>query len=270
MEGCDALVHAAASVYAPGSLQDLRAVNVEGTRNVLAAAAMAGVHRTVHVSTVAVYGDVSGPAAEDRGLGFPLAPGDLYAHTKREAEGVAEEFCGQNGLDIIILRPPAILGERDRRIIPRIVQLLRKRLVVLAGTGRNRLAMVYAGNAAAAIGDALAYPGSCEAFNVSEDVEITPRVLFEGLGRELDIRPYFVCVPGGVVRAGARLADVLGFGVPGAPGLSPFRAARLALDDNPYPGDKAKKILGWAPPFSMEEAFARIGKWLRKKDKAHE
>jgi nucleoside-diphosphate-sugar epimerase len=251
-------------------MEAIQAINVEGTRNVLAAAAMAGVRRAVHVSTVAVYGDVPGPAAENQSLRFPLEPGDLYALTKRQAEAVAEEFDGQNGLDVFILRPPAIYGERDRRIIPRLVKLLRKRLVVLAGTGRNRLAMVYAGNVASAIGNALVFPGSGEVFNVSEDVEITPRGMLERLGREVGIRPYFVCVPGGVVRAGAGVADVLGLRVPGTPGLSLARAARLAVDDNPYPGDKARKVLGWDPPFSLDEALARIGKWLREKDRAHD
>lgn len=101
--------------------------------------------------------------------------------------------------------------------------------------------------------------------NVTEDIEIIPRTLFRGLGRELGIRPYFVYVPGSMVLAGARLGEILRVGVRGTPGLYLSRAARLALDDYPYPADKARKTMGRNSPFSLEEALARTGSWLRER-----
>ena len=52
--GCDVVFHCA---WGGGSLEDSRRVNVEGTRNVVEAAARAGVRRVVHLSTMAVHGD---------------------------------------------------------------------------------------------------------------------------------------------------------------------------------------------------------------------
>ena len=61
MEGCSHVVHGAALVYADGTWPKVRAVNVDGTRNVLTAAATIGVGHAVHISSVAVYGSVDGP-----------------------------------------------------------------------------------------------------------------------------------------------------------------------------------------------------------------
>src|SRR5258708_14198242 len=50
-EGCEVIFHCAA--IGGGSLNDVRAVNVEGTRNVLHAAVRAGARRVIHLSAVA-------------------------------------------------------------------------------------------------------------------------------------------------------------------------------------------------------------------------
>src|SRR5262249_5177134 len=56
--GCDVVFHCA---WGGESMEDARRVNVEGTRHVLLAAAEAGVRRVVHLSTMAVHGDVLPP-----------------------------------------------------------------------------------------------------------------------------------------------------------------------------------------------------------------
>jgi len=270
MMGCEGLVHAAGEVYGGGNLESTRAVNVEGTRRILAGGAASGVRRAVHISTVAVYGQAHGPMAESSSWAPGLPARDVYAQTKREAEGVAGGFHGRDGLQLTILRPPAVFGERDRRFIPRVAKVLSMRLIFLMGSGQNRLALVYAGNVAEAVERALGGSGSGGIFNVTEDVPVTQRSLFSGLGRELGVRPYFVTVPGSFVRIGARVGDQLGLGIPGTEGLSLSRAADLSLNDNPYPAEKAREGLGWDPPYSLAEALSRTGRWLREKDAGHD
>ncbi|RMH23226.1 MAG: NAD-dependent epimerase/dehydratase family protein, partial [Gemmatimonadetes bacterium] len=68
MAGCEAVVHAAALVYGSTSWDEARAANVDATERVLAAAALAGAERAVHVSSVAVYGETRGAVDEDTPL----------------------------------------------------------------------------------------------------------------------------------------------------------------------------------------------------------
>jgi nucleoside-diphosphate-sugar epimerase len=203
-------------------------------------------------------------------LSFRIQSGDGYAITKREAEDTAGGFHGKGGLAVTILRPTALFGERDRRFIPMVVRVLKMRLVPLLGSGMNLLAVVYAGNAAEAVVKALDGSGAGDTFNISEDLLVTPRSLFEGLGHELGITPYFLPVPGSLVRTAAVLAGGLGLGVPGVRGLPLTRAVRLALGDNPYSAARGKTVLGWSPRYSLEEALIRTGTWLREKEEGHD
>ena len=84
MTGCDVVFHCA---WGGESLEDARRVNVEGTRNVLETAAEAGVRRVVHLSTMAVHGDVLPPELTED---FPMVTsGDAYGVSKAEGERVA-------------------------------------------------------------------------------------------------------------------------------------------------------------------------------------
>ncbi|MCB0022691.1 MAG: NAD-dependent epimerase/dehydratase family protein, partial [Caldilinea sp.] len=85
LQGCDAVIHLAALVSVPQSLQEpanTYHVNTTGTVGLLEAARQAGVRRAVLASTCAVYGDLPGRKSEDS-LVQPLVP---YAASKRMAE----------------------------------------------------------------------------------------------------------------------------------------------------------------------------------------
>jgi long-chain acyl-CoA synthetase len=110
---CGALVHCAASVSFGLELQDARAINVGGSRQVLALARRARAEgmldRFVHVSTAYVAGDTAGVFLEsqlDNGQGFR----NTYEQTKLEAElavgDALDELAG------VVVRPSIVVGER--------------------------------------------------------------------------------------------------------------------------------------------------------------
>src|SRR5207237_1260424 len=79
MRGVKQVFHVAGKIDFDGKhLDDMRAVNIEGTRNVLTAASEAGVDKIVHVSSVSTIGAVETPDRtlnEDdfgKGLGVDL------------------------------------------------------------------------------------------------------------------------------------------------------------------------------------------------------
>jgi thioester reductase-like protein len=110
---CGAIVHCAASVSFGLELAEARAINVGGTRQLLALARRAraegALERFVHVSTAYVSGDAAGVFLEsqrDVGQGFR----NTYERTKLEAElavaAALDELAG------VVVRPSIVVGER--------------------------------------------------------------------------------------------------------------------------------------------------------------
>lgn len=64
-KGCDAVIHLAAILEEDAGLQELRKVNVEGTKNVLEAAARQRAKKFIFLSSTGVYGDFKGQASEE-------------------------------------------------------------------------------------------------------------------------------------------------------------------------------------------------------------
>jgi nucleoside-diphosphate-sugar epimerase len=81
-----------------------REVIVQGTENVLNAAAKAGVKRVVHISSVAVYGAATGQIDEET-----KAP-EKTLTTYGDAKVASEEVCKRARVDVVILRPSVIYG----------------------------------------------------------------------------------------------------------------------------------------------------------------
>jgi nucleoside-diphosphate-sugar epimerase len=262
MADCTHLVHGAALVYADGHWPTVRAVNVDGTENVLRAGARAGVRCAVHLSSVAVYGTVDGEVNETASIERAIPEDDLYARSKREAELVARRVEAEEGLILAILRPSAVYGERDRLMIPAVADIVDRRLVPMFGSGENTLPIVYAGNVAEAIRLVLEAGEGGVTYDVGRDETLTQRQLFQWLAAGLGRQPSFVRIPAGVVRGAVALLSTLGVGTPGAKHLPLERVARLALGENPYPSLEIRRKLGWSPSETHQEALKRSGEWF--------
>lgn len=86
-------------------------VNVEGTRNALAAAQRAGVRRVVYTSTLAVNSDTEEQVV-DESYRFTGEHVSVYDRTKAEAHDIALDFVDQ-GLDVVIVQPGLVYGPGD-------------------------------------------------------------------------------------------------------------------------------------------------------------
>ncbi|WP_037680426.1 NAD(P)-dependent oxidoreductase [Streptomyces griseus] len=108
-------------------------VNVLGTAALMEEARAAGVGRTVHLSTAAVYG--RGP---HRGIDVDeVAPAPVSAASASRLE--AEAFALAAGA--VVLRPGLVLGEGDRWVVPGLAELVRRVPAVWDG-GRARISAV--------------------------------------------------------------------------------------------------------------------------------
>jgi dihydroflavonol-4-reductase len=138
---CTGLFHVAADyrLWVPDPAT-MYAINVDGTRHLLEAAASEGVSRVVYTSTVGTLGNPGDgtPGTEDT----PVHVGDMVGHYKRSkflAEGVALEFARQ-GLPLVVVNPSTPVGPWDSRPTPTgqiIMDFLKHRMPAYLETGLN-------------------------------------------------------------------------------------------------------------------------------------
>lgn len=104
-EGCEAIIHCA---HGGTTLQEQRAINVGGTRNVLDAARACGIRRVVHVSSVTVYGLPPGGGVDEASP--RVKTGDFYTDTKIEAEQAALDAFRRGGVPVVVVQPTVVYG----------------------------------------------------------------------------------------------------------------------------------------------------------------
>jgi dihydroflavonol-4-reductase len=145
MRGCDWCFHVAASYHL--WLKDygpMYAANVQGTRNVIEAAAKAGCSRIIYTSTVgcialprAINGSVTPTDETTAVCGTQMS--NHYKKSKWEAELVARELAKQ-GFPVVIVNPSAPIGSRDVKPTPTgqiIVDFLNRAMPAYLDTGLN-------------------------------------------------------------------------------------------------------------------------------------
>lgn len=116
LRGCDIVFHLAA-YYSPRpqDARQMHAVNVTGTRNVLEAAAAAGVERVVHTSTVGVVGRPADGSLPNEDTPFNLwRTGSEYVRSKWLGEAAAL-LWNRRGLAVVVVQPTAPVGAGDTR-----------------------------------------------------------------------------------------------------------------------------------------------------------
>jgi dihydroflavonol-4-reductase len=140
IKGCDEVYHVAADYrlwvvdHAP-----MYAINVEGTRNVIATAREAGVSRIVHTSTVGALGIPHGAAGREDSPVSVAAMVGPYKRSKFLAERVAED-AAHAGAPVVIVNPSTPVGPLDYKPTPTgrmIVDFLNRRMPAYLDTGLN-------------------------------------------------------------------------------------------------------------------------------------
>ena len=112
LSGADVVVHLAFKLSGVRqSSADLHAINVEGSRNVLAAAARAGARRFVYTSSAAVYG-FHRTRSSQLTEAAPVAPEPrhFYSRHKAELERRLRADLAKLDMEWIMFRPCAVVG----------------------------------------------------------------------------------------------------------------------------------------------------------------
>jgi len=120
VSGCSSLFHAAADYRLWTRNPDaMYRANVDGTRDIMLAAAEAGVSRIIYTSSVATLGHHADGAPADEST--PSRLEDMIGHYKRSkfmAEEVVRKLVTEQHLPAVIVNPAGPIGPRDIKPTP--------------------------------------------------------------------------------------------------------------------------------------------------------
>lgn len=258
-EGCEFVFHVAAALG--GKFEYQYCMNVDGTRNIMRAAASAGVKRLVHVSTIAVYGyNYRGEVTED----LPHKPGNVpYNHTKSEAEAVVCELGAQNNLPYSIIRPAMIYGPRSNMWTATMFKVARRYPTLFPGNGNGSTHPIFVDDVVDMIITLATHPSAAgEAFNSAPDPAPAWREFLSAYSR-LAGHDRWLALPVFPLTLAAPLIEQV-LRLRGEPQDLP-QVIAFAQSQTTYSMAKARKLLNWQPKVSLADGIQRCAAWLREK-----
>lgn len=251
LEGVDVLYHCAAELRDPARMT---AVNVEGTRRLLQAAA-GRIGRWVQMSTVAVYGRARrGTITEES----PLAPADAYSRSKAMADELVFTSSSKGGFEHVILRSCAVIGSgMPGSFLYRLIGLLNRGLFAPVGAPGALVSLIPVSSVAGVLAACASSPRAAgRIYNLSEQctVEHLVEVCCDALGRE----PPRWRIPEQPLRAVAWLAERL------APGKLTQRQIDILTSRVRYDTERVVRELGYNSVMKLDDAIrALVVEWRR-------
>jgi nucleoside-diphosphate-sugar epimerase len=255
--GADWVFNCAAKVGDWGTLAEFRRLNVEAFRLLLDAAVGAGVRRFVHVSSLGVY-----EGRDHFGTDETVAPArqslDAYTRSKVEAEELALDYFCERHLPVSVVRPGFIYGPRDRTVLPKLLDALRRGRFFYFGSGDQVLNSIYVKNLVQGIFLAAEAPGAVgEVFNLTDGERVTKRQFVGRVAELAGLKPPRRKIP---LWLAWRLAVLMEWSarrrnspVPPLVNRARYKFLGLNLD---YSIEKARRVLGYDPKYTTAEGLA--------------
>lgn len=266
LEGVDLVIHCAAKVGDWGPVEDYRDVNVHALETLLEACRGRPLKRFVHLSTLGVYA-ARHHYGTDESEPLPDSHMDGYTQTKLEAEKVALDAHRRDGTPVVVLRPGFVYGPRDRTVLPKLIDNLRRRRVNYIARGKYALNTIYVRNLTDAVLLAIDKPQAVgQVYNLTDGETVSKRRFIETLRTGLDLPPVRpVSVPLWLARWVAWWLETRARrkNSPKPPKLTQARLKFLGLNLD-FSIEKAKRELGYHPRYSFDQGMAQTIAWYKE------
>jgi dihydroflavonol-4-reductase len=113
MEDCEWVFHAAGTIHGQGTIQSIYRTNVDGTKNMLEAARLAGARRFVFTGSLSALGVSSPGQLLNEDSKYNLPP-EFFPYGRSKVLAEAEVLrAADSGLAAVVLNPATIVGARD-------------------------------------------------------------------------------------------------------------------------------------------------------------
>jgi len=252
LSGADAVMHLAARVHmvdedlSNAEFQFTR-VNTGGTARLAEAAAAAGIHRFVYLSTIKVMGERSTAPMRESDAPQPEGP---YAVSKLAGERALIDAAAGTGLETVILRPPLVYGPGTKSNFLALLKICQMAPPLPFASVRNKRSIIYLGNLIDALILCLtADKAAGETYFVGDEQDLSTADLLRhvagAMGRPARLFP----LPLGLIR----LAGVL---------TGKSEAISILLSDLQVEKEKIHRQLGWNPPFNVVQGLKETAAWF--------
>lgn len=250
VEGVEYVLHEAALGSVPRSIKDpatTNEVNITGFLNMILAARDAGVRRFVFAASSSTYGDSASLPKVEEVIGRPLSP---YAVTKYVNELYADVFARTYpGFEYIGLRYFNVFGRRQdpngayAAVIPLFVkQFISHQTPVINGDGNYSRDFTYIHNVVQM--NLLALD--------TTNPEAVNQIYNTAYGERTTLNELVACMRELLARFDPAIAAIEPEHGPNRAGDIPHSLASI---------DKARRLLGYAPRYSMREGLTEAIRW---------
>ena len=256
LPGVDIVIHLAARVHvmkdtASDALAAFRRVNVEGTLNLARQSVAAGVQRFIFISSIKVNG-------EGTLLGHPYtaedqpAPIDPYGISKREAEDALRQLASETDMEVVIIRPPLVYGPGVKANFLSMMHWLDKGVPLPLGAIYNQRSLVALDNLIDLIVTCIQHPAAAnQTFLAGDGEDLSTTELLQRMAVALGKKAWLIPVSSFLLVWGARLT--------GRQALAQRLCGSLQVDIS-----KARDLLDWKPPVSVDEALRKTAHYYMK------
>lgn len=243
--GVNVVIHLASRVHvlrdtARQPSSEFRRINVDATRSLARQAVEAGVTRFVFISSLKVNGDTGTFRESDT-----PAPRDPYGISKHEAESALAEIGSQTGMEIVVVRPPLVYGPGVKANFRALMLAVARGIPLPFGAVDNRRSLIGLDNLVDAIIRCGEHPAAAnETFLVSDGMDLSTPDLIRMLAAAMRRKARLIPVPVSLMRGAAQI-------------LNRGDVAQRLLGSLQVDITKARRVLDWTPPVTVDEGLRR-------------
>jgi nucleoside-diphosphate-sugar epimerase len=229
--------------------------NVDGTQRLAQAAAAAGVHKFIFISSNCLWGENLGHPVTEEEMPSPV---EIYGRSKLEGERVLEAVRREHPeLQVVTLRSPTIIDEGRLGLLAILFEFIEdNKKVWVVGDGSTHYQFIFAQDLATACIACLGYQPS-NLFHIGSDDVPTMRGMYESVIRTAGSRSRVASLPKAPTIAAMKLAHKLGVSP-----LGPYHY-RMIAESFVFDTARIKRELNWRPTLTNEQMMLRAFEYYR-------
>jgi len=259
----DRVFHCGARAEPWGPRKDYFLTNVQSLGLLVDAALAAGVQRFVHVSSITVHGnDVGGTVDETAPIRVESNP---YSWSKVMGERLLQRIIQRENAPVTIVRPGWIYGPRSVASFARFAAMIERGKMVLIGSGRNHIPLIYARDVARGMLLASEKPQAIgRTYLLVNDEPVTQLDYLSAIAAELGAAPPSRHVPYHLALLLGAVGESTGhlLRLRNPPPLMRY-GVQLLGGENRFVIERARSELGFTPETSMVEGVRKSVRWYR-------